>query len=90
MVHGGRGFLDIGVCDRQSKTSDASYEWRLANVITSVASSAFCVKSSRHVEHLHQTANLTLHLHFHNPIGPEDAALLKELLDCARGWPPGD
>ena len=46
MVHGGRGFLDIGVCDRQSKTSDASYEWRLANVITSVASSAFCVKSS--------------------------------------------
>ena len=47
MVHGGRGFLDIGVCDRQSKTSDASYEWRLANVITSVASSAFCVKSSK-------------------------------------------
>ena len=47
VVHGGRGFLDIGVCDRQSKTSDASYEWRLANVITSVASSAFCVKSSQ-------------------------------------------
>ena len=46
VVHGGRGFLDIGVCDRQSKTSGASYEWRLANVITSVASSAFCVKSS--------------------------------------------
>ena len=44
----------------------------------------------RHVEHLHQTANLTLHLHFHNPIGPEDAALLKELLDYAQGWPPGD
>ena len=42
----------------------------------------------RHVEHLHQTINL--HLHFHNPIGPEDAALLKELLDYARGWPPGD
>ena len=44
----------------------------------------------RHVEHLHQTVNLTLHLHFHNPIGPEDAALLKDLLDYARGWPPGD
>ena len=42
----------------------------------------------QHVEHLHQTINL--HLHFHNPIGPEDAALLKELLDYARGWPPGD
>ena len=44
----------------------------------------------QHVEHLHQTINLTLHLHSHNPIGPEDAALLKELLDYARGWPPGD
>ena len=44
----------------------------------------------QHVEHLHQTINLTLHLHFHNSIGPEDAALLKELLDYARGWPPGD
>ena len=42
----------------------------------------------RHVEHLHQTVNL--HLHFHNPIGPEDAALLKALLGYAREWTPGD
>ena len=28
VVHGGRGFLDIGVCDRQSKTSDASLKFR--------------------------------------------------------------
>ena len=66
MVHGGRGFLDIGVCDRQSKTSDASYEWRLANVITSVASSAFCVKSSQVSRHLPNRLKpeRTPHYHF--------------------------
>ena len=46
MVQGGRKFLDISVGGDSEKPSDSSHEWRRPNVMASVASSKFCVKSS--------------------------------------------